>query len=84
MWWRYQADLFQLLEGGQELRRLAQRRDEALDHFLAGEPLHRVDRGGEAGGEQQRANLGGGLLAGLQVDDLGVGRLLARPRGPSR
>ena len=27
--------LFQLLEGGQELGRLAQRRHEALDHFLA-------------------------------------------------
>ena len=74
------GDLLQLLEGGQELGRLAQRRDEALDHFLAREALHGIDRGGEAGGEQQRADLGGGFLAGLQVDDLGVSRGCASQR----
>ena len=73
------GDFLQLLERGKELGRLAQRRDEALDHFLAREALHGVDRGGEAGGEQQRADLGRGLLAGLQVDDLRVSRLLRVP-----
>ena len=73
------GDLLQLLERREEVGRLAQRRDEALDHLLAGEALHGVDRGGKTGGEQQRADLGGGLLAGLQVDDLGVGGLLRVP-----
>ena len=73
------GDFLQLLERREELGRLAQRRDEALDHFLAREALHRVDGGGEAGGEQQRADLRGRFLAGLQVDDLGVGRLLRVP-----
>ena len=73
------GNLLQLLEGREEVGRLAQRRNEALDHLLAGEALHRVDGGGEAGGEQQRADLGGGFLAGLQVDDLGVGGLLRVP-----
>ena len=73
------GDLLQLLEGREELGRLAQRRDEALDHLLAREALHRVDGGGEAGGQQQRADLGGRFLAGLQVDDLGVGGLLRVP-----
>jgi hypothetical protein len=69
----------QCFERRQELRGLAQRRDEALNHFLAREALHRIDCGGKAGGEQQRADLGGGLLASLEVDDLGVGRGLCIP-----
>ena len=71
--------LFQLLKGGQELRRLAQWRREALDHFLASETLHGVDRSREAGGQQQRAYLGSGFLAGLQIDHLRVCRGIAVP-----
>ena len=78
------GDLLQLLERRQEIGRLAQGRDEALDHLLAREALHRVDGGGEAGGEQQRADLGRRFLAGLQIDDLGVGGLLRSPRDPWR
>ena len=59
------GDLLQLLESRKELGRLAQGGDKALDHFLAREALHRVDGGGKAGGEQQRADLRRGLLAGL-------------------
>ena len=73
------CDFLQLIEGREKVGRLAQRRDEALDHLLAREPLHRVDGGGKAGGQQQRADLRGRLLAGLQVDDLRVGGLLRIP-----
>ncbi len=76
----YQADLFELVECGEELGRLAQRGHQALDHLLAGESLYGVDGGGEAGGEQQRADLSRGFLAGLEVDDLGVGRGLPSHR----
>ena len=71
--------LLQLLERRQEVGRLAQRRDEALDHLLARQPLHRVDRRREARGQQQRADLGRRLLARLKIDDLRVGRLLRVP-----
>ena len=75
----YQATFSKFLEGREEIGRLAQRRDKALDHLLASEALHRVDRSGEAGGKEQRADLGGRLLARSEVDDLGVGGLLGIP-----
>ena len=38
----------QILEGCEEVGRLAQRRDEALDHLISCEALHCVDGGREA------------------------------------
>ena len=57
--------LFEFLESREELGGFAERRNEALDHFLAGEALDRVDGCGEAGGEEERADLTRSLLAGL-------------------
>ena len=73
------GDLLQFIKGRQEVRRLAQGRNQALDHLLAGQSLDRIDGRGQAGGKKQRADLGGRFLAGLQVDDLGVGGLLRVP-----
>ena len=74
------SNLLQLLEGREEIRRLAQGRDETFDHLLASQALHRIDGSRKTGGEQQGADLGGGLFAGLQVDDLSVCGLLCVPK----
>src|ERR1035441_7298656 len=64
--------LLQLIESREEIRGLAEGRNQALDHLLAGKSLDGVHRGGEAGSKKQRTNLGRGLLPGLKIHDLGV------------